>query len=230
MADVGATQAQQGVNAEHWAAVTEAKQKILGHPLFQDIVQAKPLAIGSGGQMAGWEIDTMREAFKTQGAYGPVAFNAWHINFNWVPIPGVVVNRAQVANWANHQLQTPPKTFPLTITLVASEYMGLSAKLLSATEPLDALFLRVAEEIANNATDEVLTQWRNVMLQIPAVSLPIENTDEQMWKALNLREGVVQAKALIARRAYQKSMEVMSVKEFWKASWACPARAGPSRR
>ena len=120
------TQTCQGVNAEHWAAVAEAKQKILANPLFADIASAQPLSIGSGGQMAGWSTDTMRETFKAQNAYGPVAFNMWRINYNWVPIPGVVVNRAQVANWANHQLQTPPKTFPLTLT--GAKQAGLYGK------------------------------------------------------------------------------------------------------
>ena len=117
----------------------------------------------------------------------------------WTPVHGVAVNRTEVKNWGIAALANPLPTYPFPSTVGCStadtaDTLKGRAKLLSPMEPIDALWLRCAEEIDNGAGQEVLLKWRAMMLQVPTTFEVCANLEQMKWRSLNLREQVVKAK------------------------------------
>ena len=207
------------MNHEHIAAVCAAKSRIASHEVFAGIQAKQPPKIGDGGSLPPFCEQDLNLALKLRGSYGPVAFNVWHLNSHWSPLPGIVVNRGEVRRWAEKKLPSPCAVFPFPVTVAcspdstAAELRG-PAKVLSPMEPLDALFLRIAEELDNDASNADLENWNLLMLQIPVTFEPITNLNDMVWRSLNLREDVIKNRDLTERRPYQKVFEIVVARKF----------------
>ena len=202
------------MNHEHNAAVCAAKSRIASHEVFAGIQAKKPPKIGDGGSLPPFNEKDLNLALTQRSSYGPVAFNVWHLNLHWSPLPGIIVNRGEVRRWGEKKLASPCAVFPFPVTVAcspdstAASLQG-TANVLSPMEPLDALFLRIAEELDKNASAADLDNWNLLMLQIPVTFEPIINTNEMVWRSLNLREDVIKNRDLTERRPYQKVFEVV---------------------
>ena len=202
------------MNHEHNAAVCAAKSRIASHEVFAGIQAKKPPKIGDGGSLPPFNEKDLNLALTQRSSYGPVAFNVWHLNLHWSPLPGIIVNRGEVRRWGEKKLASPCAVFPFPVTVAcspdstAASLQG-TANVLSPMEPLDALFLRIAEELDKNASAADLDNWNLLMLQIPVTFEPIINLNEMVWRSLNLREDVIKNRDLTERRPYQKVFEVV---------------------
>ena len=207
------------MNHEHNAAVCAAKSRIASHEVFAGIQAKKPPKIGDGGSLPPFNEKDLNLALTQRSSYGPVAFNVWHLNLHWSPLPGIIVNRGEVRRWGEKKLASPCAVFPFPVTVAcspdstAASLQG-TANVLSPMEPLDALFLRIAEELDKNASAADLDNWNLLMLQIPVTFEPITNLNDMVWRSLNLREDVIKNRDLTERRPYQKVFEIVVARKF----------------
>jgi hypothetical protein len=210
------------VNAEHLTKLTNAKQLILSHPVFAGVDVALPPTMAAGGTMAPFtDADfTASIAAGGAGAYSG-AFNIWFLDPNYTPVQGVAINQKEVETLGNHSFATPPPSFPFQVicgclSCASPADMRGHAKVLSPMEPLDAFFLRVAEDIQNNADEAVLDGWKRCMLQVMVTFHRVDTPDAMLWKSINLRENIVQQASSIARKPYQRVMELISIKRAYE--------------
>ena len=207
------------MNHAHNADVCAAKSRICLHEGFAGIQASKPPKIGDGGSLPPFNEKDMKLALEMRKSYGPVAFNVWHLDLHWSPLPGIVVNRGEVRRWGEKKLGTPCAVFPFPVTVAcspdstAASLQG-TAKVLSPMEPIDSLFLRIAEELDNGAPEADLANWHTLMLQIPITFEPLVNLNDMVWRSLNLREDLIKNRDLTERRPYQKVFETVVVRRF----------------
>ena len=94
------------VNAEHWASVEDALERILSHPVFSSVLLEKPLAIMKapanagrpaessveGSHIAPFNAELYTDAMASRGLYTCGGNLLWSSVF-YTPFPGVPINR-----------------------------------------------------------------------------------------------------------------------------------------
>ena len=98
-------------NTEYYANLAAAYNQIVDHPLFEDILDQKPVSITAGaGSCSGHEAPFCQKAFATamaeKGHY-KCGFNIMSINWLWSATPRVPIRLGAIRNLERHYFATP---------------------------------------------------------------------------------------------------------------------------
>ena len=107
------------LNMGHLVEVDDAIKVILGHPVFENILTAQPLAIdknasaGESGHKAPFDKSDYAAAMSTAGCY-EAACNMWSASLRWTATPGVPYNRTAIKRLMEHTFSSANtfKRFP----------------------------------------------------------------------------------------------------------------------
>jgi hypothetical protein len=197
-------------------------QKILAHPVFQDILLADPLPIdgnaeaGESGHMMEFNAEHCQTALKNAGEY-TCACNVWWADPRYTATPGVPYNMKAITELKNAYFSTPTRmTMPVEIALETLDQSVLNHKggllRVSPEEYIHALFSRVADLVDSGEGHADLRKWRAVMLTTPFHFTVVGTERDRFWKAVNLREQAVSSYEAVARSPIQRVFEIISFK------------------
>ena len=208
-------------NDKHLTKVAENFEKMLSHPVFQDILDAEPVEINIGeGENSGHEACYDFGAYKTaiceKGRY-KAAFNVMTIDFMFSPSSKVKIRRSGVALLKKQYFMTAdyyPGEEMIAVADGETDINTLRGKLRSVSPPekRDALLERICEAIDANESDEELQKWRTVCLSTTFHFQLLVNKDEITALGMQLREYLVTEYKAMARTGAQWVMQVMTIK------------------
>ena len=213
-----------GINADVWVRHLQNYQKVMGHPIFGNIEQMQPFGISNRDD----EISGFQEAFDKKkaaiamtrvGKYKCAVNLAW-VNTFYTSSENVPVMWSSVEDMVRQHFSTPA-SMPdnLTVACAFTDLKELESfghwKRVSPEELPMAWFHKVAQEIDNNAPDDVLVAWRSHMLTTPATLHLVDGADKIKWMACQEREDI-ESNMTLARTVVQRIYEVIQKKKDYK--------------
>ena len=112
----------------------------------------------------------------------------------------------------------PPTVFPFAVTLAVDDAdMNIkeaagSLERISPEEPVHALLFSLKEAIETKVSDDVLRSYRQLLLTIPTEFVKVPKGEERYWKALNMREDIIERCRILTRSMRQRVYEVAGFK------------------
>lgn len=125
----------------------------------------------------------------------------------------VPVNMRKINNLVDYYFRVPsaiPVEISLAIDKDEEDPSLRKGKLvrLSPTEMKDAVIIAVERDVSNGADDEVIKQWRKVLLTATAVFCRAENDDDRHFKANQIRENFGENFATMRLSALQRVCDI----------------------
>ena len=186
--------------AAHIVRVHESLQIIYACPFFDGIAECSPLNVMEGGNQAPIIQSELTHSLTTKPTSEVNAGgNFFWINHVWLANHRVPFNPAQLKNIAEKYFPclNPPACSPYRLHVAVdsadfkiAEHIGQLQRV-SPEENDHAIIFQLANNaIKQNASDDVLRQWRNMLLSMPFVFWMIVPGPDRYWKAQNLREEI----------------------------------------
>ncbi|CAK0907973.1 unnamed protein product, partial [Prorocentrum cordatum] len=140
------------------------------------------------------------------------------INFAWQDMQNhvlvnVPINVRKINNLVDFYFQTPAQ-IPIEITLAVDkdeeDPLQRKGKLvrLSPAEMKDAAIIAVERDVSNGADDEVIKQWKRVLLSATGVFFAAEHDDDRHFKANQIRENFGENFATMRLSALQRVCDI----------------------
>jgi hypothetical protein len=149
-----------------------------------DVDQMPPVGQGN---LAPFDEASYTDEYATKGAalHYQAAVNIWWISPFLSVLGHVPISVARVQEFA---AQLKPEPFVDPIYVVATKKLVYGNILRVSPEEIHlALLLRVADRINNEAPDEELNQWVQVMRSVPCIFCRLDTEDEQFGMANSIR-------------------------------------------
>ena len=208
--------------AAHIVRVHESLQIITASPFFQGIAECPPLTVMEGGNQAPIVQSELTHALTNKPTSEVNAGgNFFWINHVWLANHRVPFNNTQLKNIAetNFPCLDPPACSPYRLHVAVDtadfkimEHVGQLQRV-SPEENDHFIIFQLANAIKQNASDDVLRRWRNMLLSIPFVFWLIEPGSDRYWKAQNLRELLVDHGDCAKRTTYQRVRDITGFKK-----------------
>lgn len=222
-----------GVNAEHLKKLVQAKEAILTHPLFHNLQTQDPLPKGhiGGCQLEPYVAEHLEQARSSgtecsDGKSGIFKKYVCGLNLMWVDFvtsitPGVPVNQSSLSKIKEKMLADPTMARACFQDIIIALLPGQTVekdkgnlRLLSPEESVQALILKVSEDIAAGVDSEILTEWSLILRSVPTtVELHQSGAEKLYWRALNIREEIGTQADTMCRTTVQRLFEVIEFKQ-----------------
>ena len=222
-----------GVNAEHLKKLVQAKEAILAHPLFNNLQTQDPLPKGHAGgcglePYSGEALEHTRSNGTdcSDGKSGTFRKYVCGLNLMWVDFvtsitPGVPVNQSSLSKLKEKMLADPTMARACFQGIIIALLPGQTVekdkgnlRLLSPDESVQALILKVSEDIAAGVDTEILTEWSLILRSVPTtVELHQSGAEKLYWRALNIREEIGTQADTMCRTTVQRLFEVIEFKQ-----------------
>ena len=222
-----------GVNAEHLKKLVQAKEAILTHPLFHNLQTQDPLPKGhiGGCQLEPYVAEHLEQARSSgtecsDGKSGIFKKYVCGLNLMWVDFvtsitPGVPVNQSSLSKIKEKMLADPTMARACFQGIIIALLPGQTVekdkgnlRLLSPEESVQALILKVSEDIAAGVDSEILTEWSLILRSVPTtVELHQSGAEKLYWRALNIREEIGTQADTMCRTTVQRLFEVIEFKQ-----------------
>ncbi|CAK9038886.1 Uncharacterized protein SCF082_LOCUS22815 [Durusdinium trenchii] len=142
------------------------------------------------------------------------AGNLFWVNLKWSATPKVPVNEKGVDNFRQQHFSSPKRWIKQPMIIAVEESMTLHFGNLTRVTPEEAdhaLLLAVSGAIDAGEDEQVLRQWRAVLLTVPMI-FEILPTNDQKFFRVNLRNEIITDFDSLARNTAQRIYELMSFK------------------
>ena len=118
-------EASEGQNGLYYAALNEAQETVLSHPVFKGIIADDPLPITDSeilesGVQAVWSETEAVTAVSREKCY-IAGFNFWCQNIFWTPTPNVPLSKARCLEYADFTYKKPRHLDPIHIAVESVE-------------------------------------------------------------------------------------------------------------
>jgi hypothetical protein len=219
--------------AKHIGRVHKALQTLKNHKTFADLESLEPLKISEGGTLGPFCQKDCTAVLKSQNdlptdrrtGYGPVAINCMWINHTWLVNHRVDRIDAQLESIkkTHYPYNAPPAsaTHMCHIAVMGEKYsvhdhIG-SLHRVSPEELTEVILFSTVDAINNKCSDDILNDWKKLLLTIPAIFERHDDADAMYWRGQNLREKLVDIGISVKRTVRQRIYDVAGFKKDLEA-------------
>ncbi|CAK9022735.1 unnamed protein product [Durusdinium trenchii] len=211
------------VNLERLTAVSLARDAILMHPIFSDVLSSPPLSMDEGNHKVAFNVNHATMTLQNSGKYDCSA-NLFWLKVTHLVQPGVPINERSIRIIMDTKFASPKTLLDQIVVRAPQAATGQSIaqrfgalEFVSPPEVIHALLLRIHERL-EPAEEEELRAWRNLCLTCTFVFEKLSSPDEAYWRAVNLREQVVTDFESLARDVSQRVFELVGYRNLMKTT------------
>ena len=203
------------------AAVLEAWQIVLGHPVFDGMEAQDPLSIANGGVQAPFSQRDLETSCLGKAQAYACGINLSWVNLTYSATPGIPIRMAAAREVTEKTFMEPTHMESLTIGVPSHDYKVKSHRgalmRVSPEEMTSAFILAVARDVTNGAPEDTLLQWRNTILSTPCKFVVLAAPMDRYWHALRVREDVVHQYRSCYRSCFQRLHEVVRLMDVMRS-------------
>ncbi|CAE7790570.1 unnamed protein product [Symbiodinium sp. CCMP2592] len=222
-------------NTGYYTAVINARDEILKHPIFRNMISEAPMKISDAvaahecGVQSVFDAADCSTALKAQGVYR-AAVNMFWVDMMLSATPNVPLNLSRTKSFSDQFFRKGPAHLrnPIVIAVAGADAevdrMKGSWQMISPEEMVHSVMLFVAGRINEGAEDSELQQWKAILLSTPAQFEIVSGEDAIYWAAYEARQQITQAHDSMKRTARQMCHEVVGFKNRKEAAIGTPLK------
>ena len=204
-----------GLNTKHLEEMEAVRDTILACQEYKGIKTASPLAIGSGGIRAPFNLADFKTAITEEGCY-ECGGNFWWVKHRYTPVRNVNTNKQSIADDKKTKYSTPVAHVEHEIVVGVSRDTSSfkvqfdSLERLSPPEFDDSLLKAVLESVEKD-DKEAKNIWLTAFLTMKYRFVAIDNEDEKIYRSIKERNRLVHNASVAGRTMLQRLLEFIFV-------------------
>ena len=216
-------------NTNYYAAVIKARDVIRQDPMFATIISQCPRKISDAVAAEHCGVQSIFDPAECKTALTAQGVHRASIKLFWAdilvsPTPAVPMSITRTRAWGEQFFSKGPGHLRSSIVIaVPAADADVNAskgswQVVSPEETLHAILLCLADRIEQQAPDEELTRWKNIILSTPAQLEVISGEDAVYWASYEARQQIIQSHDSFKRTARQMCHEVVAFKHRKEAA------------
>ena len=205
------------------AEVQAAKEKIMNH--FPGILTALPRTIDTGsGYKAHFDAEGFAKGIMNQNKY-EASNNIFVLDpLSW-PTKGTPIKTSSIFHLRKQYFEPPTGTFP-DLILVGALRTGEDPRngpvqQISPPELCWSALLACAADIDAACGAETMALWEQTLLSVTVRFEVIDNDNERVWRALAMREALVQQGESVNQSPVQRMFSVVETRQLLEKQAGC---------
>ena len=194
---------------------------IIGHPVFKNIVDAKPLGISKskdgGGNQVAYAAELFETAMKSTASY-KCGGNLFWLDHAYNPSSGTPLSIQRIKDLKEFSF-SKPSAYPLDVIIAVPhdkfnpmEHLG-ALQSVSPIEVLIAFAQAVAESIRSEQPEATLKEWKISALTCTMVFEVLASNEQILARSLGIREKISSDFASLSRTPFQRVYEIWHYKQ-----------------